>query len=55
MAGFIQKSASPEPLPQWMVKDDFEEFMKSSYVGEEIQQLWETNGEYICQARWKKK
>lgn len=54
MAVFIQKSASQEPLPQWMVKEDFEEFMKSSYDREEIQQLWETNGEYICQARWKK-
>ena len=30
-----------ETLPQWMVKEDFEEFMKTNYDQEKIQQLWE--------------
>ena len=54
MAIFIQKSTSRELLPEWMVKEDFEKFMRINSELEEIERLWETNGEYICQARWKR-
>ena len=50
---FIERYTSHEPMPKWFLKQKFDQYMKGSFSQEEIDELWEKNGDFIYTARQK--
>lgn len=44
---FIKETASKEVIPGWFMKNKFIDFMKGELSHTEIENVWETHGEYI--------